>query len=282
MASPARAAARRSERQDNAKDPLGDCSLFIAYCTPGAVDAQFCQSLTGFQTYDARHYGHCIRRGGIIGNETGPRLAHARNAIVREFIRVSHELFPDLPAYLLMVDSDMAFQPEWVYRLLNDMRREKGIGIAGGLCFGGGHSSPMFPTIYVYENEQMAREFRLTRLPFYPQDSFFDVDGTGAAFTLMSRDMLEEMPQHFPEPTPWYADTIAAGTDRDYGEDIVLCMRARAMGWRVIVNSTVKIDHMKRGKLNEEVYMTRLALMESAGLIPVEENEAGELVHVGD
>lgn len=268
MASPARAEQRRKTREVASRkvgarvDPLGETSLAVGYCTPGHVDAEFLRSMLDFAHFDAENYGHYIKRGMFIHNETGPRLASARNAIVRMMVEDSD------CEYLLMVDTDMGFRGPDVYRLLDVMRTERAkgvkVGMVGGLCFGGGHSTAMFPTIYGYKDEADAKEHTLTRFPFYPVDELLEVHGTGAAFTLMHRDMLEDLAAHFPEPFPWYAETVKAGTAAEYGEDIVLCIRAVALGWKLLVDTSVKIDHYKRAKLNEEQFMVRLGLLDAA------------------
>jgi hypothetical protein len=307
VASPQRAAARRAERGQAdvdvvirdlqaapatigaCADPLGEASVWVAYCCPGQVDAQFASSLTSLQLHDAKNHGHLILRGGIILSETGPRIAHARNALVREFLANTEGT--TVPTYLLMIDSDMGFTPVDVQQLLDDIRTvdHPKPGIVGGLCFGGGHSSPMFPTVYGFANEDDAANLVLTRFSFYPPDELFAVHGTGAAFTLINRELLVEMAAKFDQPTQWYAETVRTKSANDYGEDIVFCLRAHALGWGTWVDSRVKIDHYKRGKLNETVYVQRLDILDAINAVTAVNDEPlhveaapdGDLVTVG-
>ena len=63
---------------------------------------------------DSRIY----ERGGHIGMQSGPRIAAARNDVVRHFLKFSAE-------WLLMIDSDMVCSPAQVDKILGGGRRQR-------------------------------------------------------------------------------------------------------------------------------------------------------------
>jgi hypothetical protein len=219
--------------------------LVIGYCTPGMVNARFCDSLSGTQMYD-RTRGNRI--WGTTMLETGPRITEARSQIVDAFL---HDERPCVngkhPDWLLMVDSDMVWQPDAPFRLIESANRYEA-KIMGGLCIGGGHAG-MFPTLYQLSRLENG-ELSPSKLTDWPEGDVVKVDATGAAFLLVHRDVYLKMAKdHFflpdgtPEPHPWFIEGRRAGNQ--YGEDIGFCMRAKASGFDIYVDTSVEIGHMK-------------------------------------
>lgn len=170
--------------------------------------------------------------------QMGPRVASGRNGLIREFLLTDAEWF-------LGIDTDQYWAPEDLRRLLDaadPVRRP----IIGGLVFAD-QGGQLFPTMYKLGDEG---SFHVAL--DYPRDSIVEVDGTGAAFIMIHRRVIERMATKYPEPFPWYQETVVNGVDR--GEDLTFCTRARELGYKIFVHTGVKVGHVKTRYLTEAEY----------------------------
>jgi GT2 family glycosyltransferase len=221
--------------------------LFLAYIHPGELDGNFHESLLQLLADDHKRGkdSRIYDRGGHIGMSSGPRIAAARNDIVRHFLKFNCP-------WLLMVDSDMVFNPAAVDKIM-EAADAKERPLVGGLCFGGGRSGIMFPTLYRLRvagpNEEPVEVIK-----DYPPDQLCKVDATGAAFLLMHRDLLVRMEREWGEtPYPWFIEgSVYKGMT--FGEDWAFCLRAKQLGYPLYVHTGVKIGHAKKQILDEEAY----------------------------
>lgn len=228
--------------------------LVIGYCTPGSVDARFADSLCGTLLHD-RTNGN--RVWGTTLLETGPRITEARSQIVDAFLHSAEVMVNGKhPDWLLMVDSDMTWKPTAPFALIESANR-MGAKIMGGLCIGGGHAG-MFPTLYALERLENG-EMSPYKLTDWPDGAVVKVDATGAACLLVHRDVYVKMAKdHFwlpdgtPEPHPWFIEGRRMGNQ--YGEDIGFCMRAKASGFDVYVDTAVEFGHMKRFEMTVKMW----------------------------
>lgn len=211
--------------------------------------------------------GHLVH-GGTINLLSGPRVTEGRSQIIEAFLKT-----PVSNQWLLMIDSDMVFEPDVLCELLghayggriNEDPNNPDLYIIGGLCFAGGRSR-MFPTIYE-GGQRDTDDGGQQVVPFpvedYPRNKLVKVLATGAAFLLVHRQVLVHMCQPSPKgygtdsngvanPYPWFVEGTAKGVQ--FGEDIAFCMRANALGYGVYVHTGVKIGHLKTIELNEEVW----------------------------
>lgn len=216
--------------------------------------------------YDAQHSKRVIEYGSRITIEGGPRLAHMRNSAVRIFLDGDPTW-----TWLHMIDSDMVPQdndgellPSSIDRLVATAERE-GADIVGALCFVGGRSSDeLYPTIYVLADEpDAAVRMHMKRVHNFPLGATVSCDATGAAGILIHRRVLEVMGEAFkslvggiPNPYPWFQDGQHDG--REIGEDAVFCIRARQLGFKIVVDTSVEYAHRKSHLLNSTAYRKRL------------------------
>ena len=180
---------------------------------------------------------------GWIYVQSGPRIASARNTVVSKFLEAK------TADYLLMVDTDMSFTSEQVNHLLSTADEDT---ILGGLCFTG--DTEITPTLY--RMHEIAGKFKGSDIVWnYPRNARVEVDATGAAFILIPRKVLAAMRDVLEEKTafPWFAES-----ERDLvtiGEDVTFCMRARSLGFKVVVDTRVVIDHLKERTVNQDTYL---------------------------
>lgn len=192
---------------------------------------------------------HEQRINAFIGVEAGPRIAAARNQVVRMFLEL-----PDKPEWFNWFDVDMVPPPDYLERLHAAADPETA-PIVGALCFAGGRTK-VVPTIYTIENTdgKMQSETQLS----YPADAVIEVGGTGSACLLIHRSVFENVlegitkvqPDH---PLPWYQDVLV--DNKDWGEDLIFCLRARAAGARIWIDTGCKVGHRKMWTMDERAFV---------------------------
>jgi hypothetical protein len=225
-------------------------SLALGWVYPGLVEGQFMQSVTDLLIADdARRLkgekSRILRNGGTIGVLSGPRIASARNNVVSAFLKTQAE-------WLLMVDTDMVFKPEAV-DMLFEAADPDSCPIVGGLCFAGGRSGIMHPTLYNLVDPETNDGNPIGIIRDYPDYGLCKVDATGAAFLLMHRQTMKDIGERFQGPYPWFAEgTVYKGAA--FGEDWAFCLRAKSLEIPVHVHTGVKIGHVKPQILDEDAY----------------------------
>lgn len=233
-------------------------AVVISWISPGQVDHQFMDSVIGMIHYDSGSKRYITRpEGGTISMISSPRIAEARSQIVERFATG----FPQAD-WLLMVDADMTFKPDLLERML-EVASPQHVPILGGLCFGGGRTSRVFPTVY----EEIEIDGKLTLSPAadYPRDALVKVGGTGAACLLVHRQVFAALARPWPDgfgtkqdgqpnPYPWFVEGLVGPNGEQYGEDIAFCKRARQLGIPIHIHTGIKLGHMKRYQLDEEEF----------------------------
>lgn len=171
--------------------------------------------------------------------------------------------------WLLMVDSDMGFDPDMMERLVACGDRYKR-PVVGALCFAqksdgiSAHSGRRFratPTIY-----RMAQtDDDLGFLPVfdYPPDSLIEVEATGAACVLIHRRALAKIRDEFGDV--WF-DLMRiprpGGGIKEFGEDMSFCLRLAAAKIPMFVHTGVGTTHDKTGVfLDEEFYRLQQSVL---------------------
>lgn len=206
--------------------------------------------------------------GRLVGDfdqfASGAHVATGRCGIVRDFLKSPYK-----PEWLLLLDSDATFAPDVVHDLLEQADPVKA-PIVGGLAFGMGPAldaqgkaminkvgaSPMvlYPTLYRFTPEGMTLRFTS-----YPKDTMVQVDGTGGHCLIIHRSVLEDERWDHRHPNPWFR----SGTVIDHGgedkigevsEDMFFCIKARAMGYPIFVNTAVKTGHVRSIVVDEDMF----------------------------
>lgn len=128
--------------------------------------------------------------------------------------------------HFLFIDDDMTFSPDAAARLL-----AHDLPIVGGLCFNRRH--PFMPTLMHVTARGFAYQYT------YPE-GLVEVDATGAAFLLVKKAVLASVQEKCNKARsegPW--TPFNDGTS----EDVSFCIRARQLGYKTLVDTTVKIGH---------------------------------------
>lgn len=207
--------------------------VLVGWCHPGTVRGEFNDSLAALLIHDAKHGRHVVSYGGTVGVRSGPRIAEARNQIVAAFLAMSDRYAPE---WLWMVDTDMAFKADALDRLL-EVADADAQPVVGGLCFAAEDKPVMF---------RLAEDGAPARVTEWPEGALVPVDATGAACLLMHRSVLVEMGERNEGAAyPWFVEGAATSRGALLGEDTAFCLRARGMGVPIVVDTSVRVGHVK-------------------------------------
>jgi hypothetical protein len=233
----------------------------LAWIDGGTVSGWFMASVTNMLALDHRLDGHIVGdQGDQIHIQSSPRIHEARNQVVDHFAAL-----PQQPEWLLMIDSDMTFEPDLIYKMLRVAHPER-VPILGGLCFAGGRVHEPFPTIYRLLEERVDERsyYSLDKVHDYPRDTLVQVGATGAACLLVHRQVFATMKNAFgklsdgrPNRSPWFAEDVSGLKGEGWGEDTVFCLRANALGIPVHVDTRIKVGHVKEVIIDEVFFDNR-------------------------
>jgi hypothetical protein len=237
--------------------------LVISWVDPGNVSGRFTDNLLRW-LYDDEHAvdegrSATYRIAGHIRLETGPRLAPARNTIVRQFL--SNAAYADVE-WLLMIDSDMTFPVNFIETLMTDVRTEEGNikrPVVGGLYFGGGHGV-IFPVMYNMVDAKLNDGNPVKHVTDFTPGEIIPVDACGTGALLMHRGLLEYLATLHEEPAPWFAESMykpeGAEFGQEFGEDFTFCMRVRQQEVPIYVNTGAVAGHVKGIEMTEHMWRT--------------------------
>lgn len=233
---------REAVRQGN--DAIGAGNVVVGYCHPTEVSAFFHESMLAMVMHDINHNQRIVNGGGRIERYSSANITNSRNGIARSFL-------DDTPAeWLLMLDTDMQFEPDLADRLVEAAEAGRA-PIVGGLCFGVDNGA-LFPTLYQMVQDETDEHPHMVRYNDFPDDELFEVTATGAACLLVHREVLVAMREKYPEPYPWFQEVVLG--DGPMGEDVTFCVRARLIGYPVHVHTGIHVGHAKTQILTTSMY----------------------------
>lgn len=236
---------------------MSNGSVQIAYLHSGKVSHSFHESLMRLVAFDSANNQRIVSTEGPFSILTGSvDLPDNRNFATRRFL---DETDYD---WLMFVDTDMGFSPESVDDLVAAADPEER-PIVGGLCFSaravaydgfGGARIGIRPTLFMpaVKEEGGKKIFGFQNCPRYPENTLFQVAGTGAAFLLMHRSALEKVRAEHGDH--WWTMT-AYQNGQMLSEDLSFCARAGQLSIPVFVHTGVKTTHHKQMWVSELDYV---------------------------
>lgn len=252
----------------------GNGKVLLAYLHPGDVSTSFHHSVLGMVAYDSAKHGRFIVDGrlGVSAQQCGAgRLSTGRNQAVQQF------LDGWTAEWLFMVDADMGWDPDAADRLI-DAADPTERPVVGGLCFGakragegGAHAmrSHFFPTLYrLYTDDDGNRSFDPAYV--WPRGKVVEVGGTGAAFLMIHRTVLERVRDQFGDT--WFSEVEENG--RPFGEDLSFCLKLIDLDIPLHIHTGVGTSHHKHVWVDESMFdqLRRSASPAVSVVVPVKDN----------
>lgn len=209
---------------------------------------------------------------------SGPALALGRGKLIGTFLEQT-----DGDA-LIMLDSDMAFQPETILAMVNafeEIRKIHGdeAALLGGLAFISNDPRHVHPIPNLWaDNPEMPGY--ITAIHEYTPNTLYEVAATGGACVIVHRDALERVckdsqgnainPFHHVPLIDWIMlaramegksieeraallEDVSLGADQ-LGEDLSFCKRLRNAGFRLFLHTGLRFDHAKSTLIGEQEY----------------------------
>lgn len=207
--------------------------LLVNICTPiyDMIDPLTVRCMRNLQK-PSTHPSSPVYGASIVSDTIAIGVDEARNTLTHDMMQF------DIPklgkvTHILWVDADMTFEPDALVRLL-----AHDLPIVGGLCFN--RREPYQPVLLRKHHESFAVGGR--RLGFvyhYRPNTLEEVEATGAAFLLIKREVFEKLGEK------WW--TRLRGTSEDFS----FCERAKEAGYKVFVDTSVKIGHIGKVVVTE-------------------------------
>lgn len=235
-------------------------AVTLGYLHPEEVATSFHDSLLNLVMLDAANHGRILRGGYIPISCSAGGIVEGRNKLAEGF------LSRDAGDWLFILDTDMAFSPDTLERLL-DAADPIERPIVGALCFAwkqvsqdgySGFRCEPRPTVFDYVDTPEGQKFM--GMKGYPTDDVIHVAGTGSACLIVHRSVLEAIEDTW-GPT-WY-DRIKGDDGKLLGEDISFCVRATACGFPIHVHTGIKTTHLKHLWVGEPDYLQYLAFRQA-------------------
>lgn len=163
-----------------------------------------------------------------MGLVVGQVVHWARDELVRQALQ---EMSPEgLPyTHFLFLDADHVFPPHMAYQLASNFANPE-VDMCGAVYFA--RSGNPLPVVYIKDpgrpNDSKYMHYPIVGIP----QGLCQVDAVGFGAIIIKREVIEALP----EPRFRFAGC---------GEDIYFCVNAKEKGFRVFVDGTMRIGHIK-------------------------------------
>lgn len=187
------------------------------------VPTQFCQSLAML-----KKEGECA-----IAFQMSSLIYMARNELAMKAIQLGAD-------YILWLDSDMVFEPDLMTRLFESLKANDA-DFVSGLYFK--RFPPYEPVAYskfdIVDDEIIAE--KMTDVP----ETVTEVGGVGFGCVLMSTALALAVYNEY--------NTMFAPIG-NVGEDIAFCYRAQTLGYKVLLDPSIRCGHVGHYVVTEDLF----------------------------
>lgn len=258
----------------------------ICYLSGTEVSNRFVTSLLSLRDNDrANGWNRLDHPSWWINQRSGVNVARTRNSVVRKFLALRNPA----PEWMLMVDSDMKFEPtalELLMQVAEDSLQNPDVPdvrVIGGLCVGFGNKGDgstdiqLISTIFDPGEQRPGisiPSFNMVAAKDVKFKSVRQVYATGAAFLLVHRQVLIDVAVGYGTLFPWFREEIIEDDRPDIptnqrndlwiSEDLFFCLQAQRCAYPVFVHTGVQIGHVKEIVLTEDLWRYHPTLVEMA------------------
>jgi len=214
--------------------------ITIGICSPGYVSTMFMTSILDLaRSQKVLNQFVTLEGSGVI--------SRLRNQVVSTFLEKTKD------DWLLMIDTDQKLTIENFKKLINAADREER-PIVAGLVFGGWQTGKLYlepvPCIF-----KLGESNGLFAYHDYPPESVVEVDAAGTGCLMVHRRVLETFREN--------ADALHQGERWCYfqdmplhqewvGEDLLFCLRAKALGFPIYAATGCILPHERRYWLDDK------------------------------
>ena len=164
----------------------------------------------------------------------GSLIYDARNKLAAQAIKLEAD-------YIMWFDSDMTFQPDTMRRLFKTMEEEDA-DIVSGLYFR--RSAPYTPV--AFDKVEINEDGTSSHEDYHGSlEGVHEVEGVGFGCVLMKAQVLMDV-----------FGTYGGGFNPlgGFGEDLSFCWRARQLGFKLVLDTGVKLGHIGHITVNESFF----------------------------
>ena len=229
-------------------------TVCLSYVTGGSNRDEFMRSVTIFREYDGSPKGRkCVR---AMTRSKGLYVALNRNIVVMEFLQSNIE-------YLLSIDTDILFEPEHVYRLLDIMDSEH--QIVSGFYYALTDEGQVHSAAWNFETPRLVADQTPRKI-----ERLQEIASCGFGFCMVHRSVFERIAErHSDDQWKWFGHDLwplPEGNQKGrLGEDVTFCMRARELGIKTWGYGDVFVSHVKTCYLTPELYQRLLTIPPTDG-----------------
>lgn len=209
--------------------------VMVGNVNPGLVTSDYMKALLDFMLYDLQN--RQIFRGYLPWRASS-LIDIYRNMIVDQFLTQTDD------DYLWFIDSDIVIDNTTLYSLV-DTCEEFGFPLISGIYPTVDQFGMVHPSLWRLGEEN--GRTTMVQLKDVPNEPLVEVDGVGAGCLLIHRSLLEKMRAEYGPAKPWFDMGVFFGIP--FGEDYTFCMRVKEMGFPIMANTKVRVDHFKELKL---------------------------------
>lgn len=155
--------------------------------------------------------------------------------------------------YLLMLDDDMVIyeSPDTGFDIFERLMKHK-VDIVAPLAFS--RNAPHFPVLYHtkegYDNVTKQEYTITTYIKNYPKNKLIECDAVGFGMVLIDMKVIRGMGK------PYFMSTTGTG------EDVLFCIKAKKAGFKVFMDTSVKLGHLANPKIITEETFEEMNKME--------------------
>lgn len=230
--------------------------VFMVTVTSGHdLSARYCKSKDELKVYDNEFAIHAWQQMGAPESptpldlrlleadayiESGVNVSNRRNKAVKGFLESSDA------DWLWFVDGDQEFKPDTLHRMVATAHAND-VKILGALI-------PIVTKTGLIPNVFIDHPEAITHVVLDPYHEDFGPPGpkefaaTGAGCIIIHRDVLEAMHADTGDHLSYFYEDRQMGGDGEMkwlGEDLSFCLRARQLGFPVIVDTSISVGHHK-------------------------------------